>query len=521
MKKPINIILLLFTFFFCNIPVYPAIGYEQVFKPGRKIYLDYYDLLELSKTSKPQGKLLLKLDKQLNTPIIKQSTKTYSEFLHGMILGDFFRVASWNIERGFNEEKIENLLKIDLRSGLPWQVLEEIRILKDASIIILNEVDIGLPRTNYENIAEKLADSLKMGYVFGTEFIEVDPYQLGIKKFSEKERIYLEDEALRQLDNVDKTKFYGLHGTAILSKYPILNARIIRLPDCYDWYKEEADKLSALELVRRETAKVVFSSKVLTELRHGGRIAIIADFLLPNSQKITIVATHLENRCLPQCRVKQFEFLLNRLRDIKNPLILAGDLNTTGTDASPVSIKKEVLKKVKDPEFIAKQAILSLTLVQNVVLTSVNKLRQFKDPTTFNLPIILPNKERKIFSLLEEFRFNDGFAFDVRGTIERTHNGYYALLSNSNERETKGYKPTFELERHLGIAKYKLDWFFIKPLQLRNSNDKKASYTYAPHFGRTLSLINKNLGKLSDHDPITVDIPVNEPNLNVKHQKNK
>ncbi len=520
-----NIVLLLIVFLgMC--PAFSLSGYEQVVNPDEGIYLNYGDLVELSKVYKPHGKLLLKLEKQLNNPILKQPPKVYADFLHGIVLGDFFRVASWNIERGFNEDKIETIfLSGDassinlLRQASIGELQEEINILSKASIVVLNEADIGLPRTNYENIVEKLANSLKMGYVFGIEFIEVDPYQLGIRKFSEKERTFLEPQALQQLDNLDKEKYHGLHGTAILSKYTILDAKVIRLPDCYNWYKEESDKLSALELVRREAADKVFSSKVLTELRHGGRIAVITDLLLPNGQRITVVATHLENRCLPQCRVNQFEFLLNRLRNIKNPLILAGDLNTTGTDASPVSLKKEVLKKVKDPESIAKQAILSLTpfsLAQNLILNSVNKLRQFKDPTTFNIPIVLPNKERKIFDLLEEFRFNDGGAFDVRGVPQKTHNGYYALLSNSNERELKGYKPTFELERHLGIARYKLDWFFVKPLNLKNPNDKKGSYAYAPHFGRTLDLLNKKFGeRISDHDPITIDIPVNEP-LNVK-----
>ena len=199
---------------------------------------------------------------------------------------------------------------------------------------------------------------------------------------------------------------------------------------------------------------------------------------------------------------------------LKNPLILAGDLNTTGTDVSPTSVKKEVLKKVKDPEFIAKQAILSLTpvtFVQNVVLGTVNKVRQFKDPTIRHIPIVFPNKEREIFDLIKEFRFNDGNAFDIRSTSERSSNVGHGLFSNSNERELKGFKATFELERHFGIAKYKLDWIFVKPSNLKNPNDKNSSYTYAPHFGRTLNLINRSFGKISDHDPIIVDIPVSEP----------
>lgn len=485
-------------------------GYEQG--------LNYDDLVKLSRIPTPSGELGQKLENQLNTPVIVQPPHGKTDFLHGMIIGKFFRIASWNIERGFNADKIENIFT---SRDLPGQVSgnnalnEELNILRKASIIILNEVDIGMPRTKYQNIAHKLAEALKMGYVFGTEFVEVDPYQLGIEKFTNETRTFLEPQILEQLNNIDKNKFKGLHGTAILSKYPILNARIIRLPECYLWYRAESRKISTLELARREAAEKIFSSKVLTELRHGGRMAVIAELMLPNKNKITVVATHLENRCMPEGRIKEMEFLLGRLRNIKTPLVLGGDFNTTGTDASPVSVKQEILKRVKDPQYIAKQAIVSLTpvtLAQNLILNTANAIRQFKDPTTKHIPVILPNKERKIFDLLKEFKFNDGGAFDVRGISEKTHLGHAGLLSNSNERELKGFKPTFELERSLGIAKYKLDWFFVKPLSLKDSNNKNGSYTYAPHFGRTLGLVNRAFGKkISDHDPITIDVPVGDP----------
>ncbi|MBI2996736.1 MAG: hypothetical protein HYY52_08555 [Candidatus Melainabacteria bacterium] len=477
-------------------------------------FLSYDDLTELSKTLKPAGLLKEKLEKQLTTPVIQQPLNLQTSFLTDLRFGEFFRVASWNIERGFNVDRIIQIPEYSLDYKTNPELLEQLKDFLEASVIVLNEVDIGLPRTKYENIVKKIADAFKMGYAFGTEFIEVDPYQLGLKKFTKEERVYLEEETLKQLDNIEKDKFLGLHGTAILSKYPILNAKIIRLPDCYNWYVEESNKLSALEHLRRGTAEKIFSEKVLTELRHGGRMALAVDLLLPNGQKITIVGTHLENRCIPSCRYIQFDFLLKRLRNVKNPLILAGDLNTTGTDTSPVSIKKEVLKRVKDPEYVATQAILSLTpitFIQNLVLDTANAFRHFKDPTTKNIPLLLPNKERKLFDLLKEFRFNDSGAFDIRGIANKTYTGFSGFLSNSNERELKGFKPTFELQRHFGIAKYKLDWIFVKPLNLTNPNDKQGSYAYAPHFGRTLQTINQAFGKLSDHDPIVVDISTGEP----------
>lgn len=494
-------------------PAFALTGYVQDLE---NTYLNYDDLVKLSQSALPSGELSNKLQKQLNTVTIEQPTGSAS-FLHGMILNDFFRVAQWNVERGFNVDKIE---KVFLAKDIPGleldkEISEEAIILSKASIIILNEVDIGIPRTKYENIPKKLASKLKMGYAFAPEFIEVDPYQLGVKKFSEEERAYLEVEALQEIDNIKKEKYLGLHGTAILSKYPIVSARVIRLPDAYNWYQEESNKLSALEQLRRKAAQSVFAEKVLTELRHGGRMAIVADIKLPNNQIVTVVATHIENRCIPDKRLDQFKYLLENLRNINNPIILTGDFNTTGADASPTSVKKEALKKVKDKDFIIKQALLVMTpfgFVENILVNGVNFLRQFKNPTARNIPVLFPNKERFLFDYLKEFKFLDGKTFDVRGIPEKTHRGNYGLLSNSNERDVKGFKTTFEMQKAFGVAKYKLDWFFIKPLNLTDSNNKEGSYAFAPHYGRTHSAINRSFGeRISDHDPITIDIPVSEP----------
>lgn len=494
-------------------PTFAISGYVQDLE---NTYLNYDDLVELSGTAYPEGELFNKLQKQLNTAIIEQP-EDGTNFLHGMILGDFFRVAQWNIERGFNVDKIEKVLSAKDIPGLQLdkEISEEATILSKASIIIFNEVDIGIPRTKYENIAKRLANKLKMGYVFAPEFIEVDPYQLGVKKFTKEERAYLETEALKELDNIKKEKYLGLHGTAILSKYPILSARVIRLPDAYNWYQEESNKISTLEELKRKAAQSVFAEKVLTELRHGGRMAVIADVELPNNQVITIVATHIENRCTPDKRLEQVKFLLTNLKGINNPIVLAGDFNTTGADASPTSVKKEVLKKVKDKDFIIKQAFFVITpfgLVENLFVNGVSFIRQFKNPTARNIPILSPNKERLMFDFIKDFKFSDGKTFDVRGVPEKTHRGNYGLLSDSNERDVKGFKTTFEMQKAFGIAKYKLDWFFVKPLNLTNSDDKDGSYIFSPHYGRTHSAINRSFGeRISDHDPITIDIPVGEP----------
>jgi putative NADH-flavin reductase len=62
------------------------------------------------------------------------------------------------------------------------------------------------------------------------------------------------------------------------------------------------------------------------------------------------------------------------------------------------------------------------------------------------------------------------------------------------------------------IGKYKLDWIFVKPAALKKSDDKNGSYRFAPHFGRTLLDLNDALElSLSDHRPMIVDLPLEEP----------
>jgi hypothetical protein len=87
------------------------------------------------------------------------------------------------------------------------------------------------------------------------------------------------------------------------------------------------------------------------------------------------------------------------------------------------------------------------------------------DPTSANIPGASANLERAFFSSLERFRFTDGKAIDFRGIPERTVNGTSGTLADSNQRQGAGFKPTFHAELIWGnvkLAKFKLDWFFVK-----------------------------------------------------------
>ena len=83
------------------------------------------------------------------------------------------------------------------------------------------------------------------------------------------------------------------------------------------------------------------------------------------------------------------------------------------------------------------------------------------DPTSANIPGASPNLERGYFSILEKFRFRDGKAIDFRGIETRTINGTAGTLADSNQRQSKGFTPTFITELIWGrvrVARFKLDW---------------------------------------------------------------
>ena len=482
--------------------------------------LSFDELIKLSAEKNPENDLNTKLNYVLYNPIVDNSFgKNNVAINNDKNIGDFVRTASWNIDRGLNLDYIKTLFsspeemmkKITDPKVDKLKVAKQIEILRHSDIMVLNEVDIGMPRTDYKNIAEELAKTLGYNYAFGTEFVEVDPAHLGMEdnQWSE-ERILFPGKKY----TVDKSKYKGLHGNAILSRFPLKNVRIIRFPAYYDWFGSEKSKVAEIEFIRREAAEKIFREDVIREIRQGSRIALLADVEIPGmKQPVTIIAVHLENRALPEYRYKQIKILLDAIKDIKNPVILAGDFNTTANDASPTSVKREIVKRLEDPQFLAKQILIYAVPYSLAVSTAeevTDLLRIYKNPAVKNIPVISPNKERKLFLTLQNFMFNDGGKFDFSGNKYKSSNGRANLLANSNQRDIQGFTPTYIFQRPLFIGKYKLDWIFVKPsVSVKESNSNKIT-EFEPLYGRTLLEMNYAFDKLpSDHSPVTVDLPIN------------
>lgn len=494
----------------------------------------YDELVQLYEQETSPAALQDKLHRLLKTPFVSNSSSTSGVkplLPRTAKLGQFLRIVQWNIERGLEYDAVRSAFTdpagfakyIDSTayprgSEKRRLILQQVALMKQADVIVLNEVDWGMKRTDYRNVAAELASALGMNYAYGVEFVEVDPIALGLEKFEELEPE--EGAKFASEISVDRTRLRGLHGTAILSRFTLENVRLEPFDhQPHDWYEDELKSVRPLEAGKRKAGELVFQEKVLREVRRGGRMMLtaqISDARLPGGQ-MTIVATHLESKTKPEGRRKQLEELLTRIQDVNAPVVVAGDMNTSTQDTTPTSIERELKKRLGSKSFWIKQALGILTGIKlpTLLLGGLNAYRRQADPTVKSVFLVAPNPEAEFFDRLKDLRFAGGGAFDFRGEPARSVGGRDDTLANSNQRGDKGFITTYEVERTIAfVGKFKLDWIFVRPPAITEPYEKGGPHRFSPHFGRTLKSLNNALqDRISDHSPIMVDLPLAEPPL--------
>ena len=421
----------------------------------------------------------------------------------------------WNIERGQEFDPIttalrdpEGFYKLCAKRGLKADRLalikQEAELLSRSDLLILNEVDSGMKRSEYHDVARELAAALRMNYAYAIEFVEVDPVTLGVEVIDETA---LENEMI-----ADPKRYKGFHGSAILSRYPIRKVDVLRLPVCHDWYGDELKPVPKIEKLKRLASEKAFLEAIAQERRRGGRIAMVAELSVPEAPggTITVVNAHLENKCKASCRLEQMNYVLENVQNAPGALIMAGDMNTSGADGSILSFSYILKTKLRDPRFWAGQVIDYVNPLNLYGLgIGVRYFHSYQDPTRRDLPVIANNREYAFFDTLRKTRFSDGIGFDFSGEKAWTVNGTSGTLANSNQRAAKGFAYTFSLPRDFkgAVGRYRLDWFFIKPPA--GSSAEPPSRFLRPQFPRTMQALNQGLAqRLSDHAPITVDLPL-------------
>jgi endonuclease/exonuclease/phosphatase family metal-dependent hydrolase len=494
--------------------------------------LNYQELVTLGEQETVDPALAAKLHTLLTTPFVNNEAyfngvRPLRPDLKGM--GPSLRLVEWNIERGIELDKMK-LLLTDKQAFIsevhgeaagntnPEKAKDDVLraqmdVLQSADVLVLNEVDWGMKRSDYRAVVKDLADALKMNWAYGVEFVEVDPKILGTQSFANVEN-QDERKELDDLFSADKTRLLGLHGNAILSRYPLRDVKLVPFEyQAYDWYNGEK-KYGSIEAGKRKGASLLLGEEIVREVRRGGRTNLIATIDVPDlpGEQVTIVAAHLENRTTPKNRVKQMDEILGFIKPISHPVVVAGDMNTTGADGSVVSITSSVLKKLNSPSFWATQGVKYATGVgfgMDIAGIAFKTTKFQSDPTASGVPLLAANPEQGLFKELNKYRFDDQTRLDFRGDAELSVHGRQGTLANSNERASKGFVTTFALPRTLGIVgKYRLDWIFVKAY-LKDDPKSADSYRFAPHFARTMNEANEAFkDPLSDHAAISVDLPI-------------
>jgi endonuclease/exonuclease/phosphatase family metal-dependent hydrolase len=367
-------------------------------------------------------------------------------------------------------------------------------------------VDHGVKRTGYHDVARDVAQALKMNYIYGVEFIELNRIYMRSRKTGARQ---MTPAKAKQNFELDPDRYLGLEGSAVLSRYPIKAARIIPLPAEYDWYHDEINAVSQIEKVRRWTADRVFDEQIKRQIRRGGRMALVVDVAVPASPTglVTVVSPHLEDYTGPRGRRRQMNALLPQIAAVRNPVIIAGDMNTTGSNGRPLTPQRLIRRYLLNYRFWSRQILFFLLPVPGAgeLFRAANYVKNLHDPTAFSVPLVLSNPSRRFFHDVRQFQFEDGGRLSFDGSRERSFRHRGSTLANSNERARKGFETTFSFNRTFGglVGVYKIDWFFIKPVQAPGRTS-----SLAPQLGRTLGLINTSLGmRISDHSPVMVTLP--------------
>ena len=321
-----------------------------------------------------------------------------------------YRIAAWNIERGK-----------ELAGQL--EVLRDHEWLREADVLLLTETDVGMARSGNVDVAQTMARELGMNYAFV-------PCYLSLVKGSGTER------------EVDGENDLGLHGNAILSRYPITAPRAVHLTN-------GIDKMAS------------------REKRLGRQTALLAEIGFPGF-RLPVASVHLDAQSTQRHRAEQMRAVLDAMPET-GPALLGGDWNTTTFDSST-----------------AFRAICGYWL------------RVFMGPgRVIRNHFLHPDRwfERELFSLLRA----RGYEHD-RSNVHAGHTIYYHVDDMRAFGSLAEWVPLWcfdfirwALREHGGGCPLKIDWFATRGIALRDPvalNDVNK--------GRK--------PPLSDHDPIGVDI---------------
>ena len=323
-----------------------------------------------------------------------------------------YRIVAWNLERGIQYEGQLDALRSHPR-------------LATADVLLLTETDVGMARSGNRAVAQDLARELQMHFAFA-------PCYLNLSKGAGVEL------------HVDGDNDLGLHGNAILSRYPLRHVRPVVL-------RNGKDKMKG------------------REKRLGRQTALIAEVGFPNYE-MEIASVHLDAQSSQRHRRDQMRDVVNALQG-SGPAMIGGDWNTTTYNSSSAS-----------------RAILGFWL--RVLMGPDNVIRNH---------YLHPYRrfERELFAMLE------GRGFDYRRCNvlgERTTS--YDVEDVKTHKNLREWVPAWcfsfvrwALRNHNGQCPLKIDWFATRKIKCENPE-----VVHDLREGRA--------APLSDHDAIALEVMV-------------
>ena len=182
------------------------------------------------------------------------------------------RAVHWNIEHGNWYALVEAALQTHPR-------------LRDADVLLFNEIDLGMARAGNRDVTGDLIAALGLYGVWAPLYLETT---LGRD----------DDERMA----AGGTNQEGLFGVAILSRWPIRTARVVELP--------------SPEEVQYDVERM-----------YGRLAGLVVEIDRPGAPFVAVSA-HLEVHRTRAHRARQMKVLLQALREESRPILLAGDFNT-------------------------------------------------------------------------------------------------------------------------------------------------------------------------------------------------
>lgn len=338
----------------------------------------------------------------------------------------FVRVVAWNVQRGRAFDGVLHHLR-------------EHAVLRRADIVLLTETDKGMARSGNRDVAGELGRALG----FHSAFV---PCYLNLTAGNGHERRTTRGE-----------NALGLHGNAILSRWPMTDFRIHELPN-------GKDKLAD------------------PEKRLGRQRSLSARVEIPGAP-LWVACIHLDAHSTMRLRARQMRQILREIDDLGAPFVLGGDWNTSTYNS------------------------------QHYVPATLGFFRRLAMGATYTIEshYLQPERyfERPLFTSLQRAGF-DWENCNARGV--RTCR--YSVRADSTNAEVRDWIPQWcmhVIERALretgGTCPFKLDWFATRGLRIVHPNGARSGDD--PSVGPTVLHDLKYDGRpVSDHDPIVCDIVV-------------